>query len=61
MMSIIQLLPDRMAAEAEEQLRLEGYLGYSRRRNQSHRSEKIVLITASSLGQLQSFTRTHCL
>lgn len=43
MMSLIQLLPDRMATEAEEQLKLEGYLGYSGHRNQSHRSEKTSL------------------
>lgn len=52
MMSIIQLLPDRMAAEAEEQSKFGGHLGYSRHRNQSHRLEKTVLITTSSLGQL---------
>lgn len=50
MMSIIQLLPGRMAAE--EQPKFGGYLGYSRHRNQSPRLEETVLITASSLGQL---------
>lgn len=32
-MSIIQLLPDRMAAEAEEQSIFKGDLGYSRHKN----------------------------
>lgn len=41
-----------MAAEAEEQPKFGGYVGYSRHRKQSHRLEETVLITTSSLGQL---------